>query len=283
MNDENKRQGGPWRPRKSLGQHFLRDRSVIQKIVSMAGFSPSSYVLEVGPGLGALTFPLSASVGHLYAIEKDGGLAEKLGSELQRRAVANVTVVHQDILRWRVEDLPLPPGEKLGVIGNLPYNISTPFLERLLENRERVGRAVLMFQIEVARRMVASPGNKEYGSLTVLVQYHALIQRLLEVSRKAFYPVPKVDSMVLGLDFERSHPLRAKDEDHLKRVVRGAFSHRRKTLLNSLRGSLCAFSTDELRYAFEACGIDGGKRAEALGIDDFICLSSHLPAKPHSA
>jgi 16S rRNA (adenine1518-N6/adenine1519-N6)-dimethyltransferase len=249
----------------------------------MAGFSPSSHVLEVGPGLGALTVPLAASVGHLYAIEKDALLAEKLGSELERRAIANVTIVNQDILRFRLDDLPLPAGEKLGVIGNLPYNISTPFLERLLENRVRVGKAVLMFQMEVARRMAASPGNKEYGSLTVLVQYHAHLQSLLEVSRKAFYPVPKVDSMVLGLDFERPHPLRAHDEDHLKKVVRGAFSHRRKTLLNSLRGSLCAFSTDELRKAFEACRIDGGKRAEELGIDDFICLSANLPVKPPGA
>ena len=274
---------GAWRPRKSLGQHFLRDHSVVQRIVSKAGFDPSSHVLEVGPGRGALTFPLATSVGHVYAVEKDDGLAERLVSELQRRAISNVTVIHEDILRVRLEDLQLPPGEKLRVIGNLPYNISTPLLEMLLENRERVANAVLMFQMEVARRMIASPGNKEYGSLTVLVQYHAHLRPLLEVSRKAFFPVPKVDSMVLGLDFERPHPLRAPDEDHFKRVVRGAFSHRRKTLLNSLRGSLCAFSTDELKDAFGACGIDGGRRAETLGIDDFICLSRHLPAKPQNA
>jgi 16S rRNA (adenine1518-N6/adenine1519-N6)-dimethyltransferase len=280
MSDSPKRHTERVRPRKSLGQHWLKDQSIIHKIVSVAAFSPTSHVLEVGPGRGALTIPLAALVGHLYAVEKDERLAERLEGELQKRAITNVTVLRQDILRTRLEELWLPPGEKLGVIANLPYNISTPFLEKLLENKARVGRAVLMFQMEVARRMVASPGNKEYGSLSVLLQYHARLEPLLEVSRKAFYPVPKVDSMVLGLDFDRPHGVRAPDEEQFKRVVRAAFSHRRKTLLNSLRGSLCAFSTEELKSAFEACRIDGGMRAETLGIDAFICLSAHLPAKP---
>ena len=186
------KEAGAWRPRKKLGQHFLRDRSIVHRITSTAGFLPTSHVLEVGPGMGALTLPLAGSVGHIYAVEKDGKLVERLESELHRRSISNVTLIHEDILKMKFEDLPLSLNDRMGVIGNLPYNISTPLLERLLENRERIGRAVLMFQMEVARRLIAPPGNKEYGSLSVLLQYHAHISPLLEVSRRAFYPVPKV-------------------------------------------------------------------------------------------
>jgi 16S rRNA (adenine1518-N6/adenine1519-N6)-dimethyltransferase len=266
-----------WRPRKRLGQHFLRDRSSVDAIISRSGFLPSSHVLEVGPGQGALTLPLSRNVAHVYAVEKDAELVKRLGEELQRRAIENVTLIHQDILRMDFNDLPVPSGEDLEVIGNLPYNISTPFLERLLENRDRVGRAILMFQREVAERLLASPGRKQYGSMTVLIQYHARIFPVLEVSRRAFYPVPKVDSKVIGLDFRTPHPVRSSDEEKFRKVVRGAFSHRRKTLLNSFKGSPCEFSAEDLKNACQACGIDPGKRAETLSIDDFICLSSHLP------
>lgn len=279
----NSNRGHGWRPKKRLGQNFLREKGVVHSIISLARFDPSSSVLEVGPGLGALTLPLSQKVDHVYAVEKDTQLVERLGEELNRKSVANVTLTNQDILRMDFETLPVPPGERIGVIGNLPYNISTPFLERLLDNRKKVGKAVLMFQKEVARRLIASPGNREYGSLTVLIQYHARIFPLMEVPRSAFYPVPKVDSMVIGLDFEKPHEPRSTDEENLKRVVRSAFSHRRKTLLNSFKGSPYSFAPDELRKACRACSIDTGKRAEALTIDDFICLSSHLRAEPQSA
>jgi len=230
----------------------------------------------VGPGLGALTLPLSQNVARVYAVEKDAHLIERLEAELSRRSIDNVTLMNQDILRLDFETLPIPSGKKIDVIGNLPYNISTPFLERLLDNRQRVGKAVLMFQKEVARRLVASPGGKEYGSLTVLMQYHARIFPLLDVPRNVFYPVPKVESMVIGLDFQEPHVPRVSDEETLKKVVRGAFCHRRKTLLNSFKGSPFPFSQEGLRSACTACGIDTGKRGEALTIDDFICLTSHL-------
>jgi 16S rRNA (adenine1518-N6/adenine1519-N6)-dimethyltransferase len=164
------------------------------------------------------------------------------------------------------------------VIGNLPYNISTPFLERLVENRNLVSRAVLMFQLELARRLTASPGNKEFGAMTVLVQYHAHICPLLEVSKASFYPKPKVDSMVLELNFERPHPRRADDEAKFKMVVRGAFTHRRKTLLNSLRRALSPRTSEEILDALRKCAIDPGKRAETLNIDDFLCLTNALPS-----
>jgi len=272
----NSNQGRGWRPTKRLGQHFLRETGIIHRIISLARFDPSSYVLEVGPGLGALTLPLSQNVAHVYAVEKDAHLVERLDAELRRRSIGNVTLMNQDILRLDFEALPSPSGTRIDVIGNLPYNISTPFLERLLDNRTRIGRAVLMFQKEVAKRLVASPGGKEYGSLTVLMQYHARIFPMLDVPRSVFYPVPKVDSMVIGLDFQDQHVPRVSEEETLKKVVRGAFCHRRKTLLNSFKGSPFSFSQEGLRAACIACGIDPGKRAEALTIDDFICLTTHL-------
>ena len=268
------------RPRKKLGQHFLRDRAVIQTIIAKAGFGPDSHVLEVGAGLGALTFPLARSVARVYAVEKDGRLVERLQAALQREAILNVSLIHRDILRLELGELPIPSGQKLGVIGNLPYNISTPLLERLIENRTWFSRAVLMFQHEVGRRMTASPGSREYGSLSVLIQYHARISPLLQVSREAFYPRPEVHSMVLGIDFDKPYPRRAEDEENLKKVVRAAFSHRRKTLLNSLRGSACSFPDEVLLNAFRECRIDPGKRAETLHMDDFLCLSSRLKCLP---
>jgi 16S rRNA (adenine1518-N6/adenine1519-N6)-dimethyltransferase len=264
------------RPRKKLGQHFLEDRAVIQAIIAKADFGPDSHVLEVGAGLGALTLPLSRSVAWVYAVEKDSRLVRRLEETLRREAIVNVSLIHRDILRLAPGELPIPPGRKLGVIGNLPYNISTPLLERLIDNRTSFSRAVLMFQHEVGRRMIASPGSREYGSLSVLIQYHAGVSALLRVSRESFYPRPEVSSMVLGIDFEKPYPTRAGDEENFKKVVRAAFSHRRKTLLNSLRGSAWSFTDEVLLNACRDCGIDPGRRAETLHMDEFLRLSSRL-------
>ena len=272
------RRGNGFQPKKGLGQHFLRDTGIVHKIINKARLDPSDHVLEIGPGLGALTIPLAASVHHVVAVEKDPRLAEMLKKRLGQDDISNVRLINEDILKLELEGIPGLPGKKMKVIGNLPYNISTPFLERLVENRNLVSRAVLMFQLELARRLTASPGNKEFGAMTVLVQYHAHISPLLEVSKVSFYPRPKVDSMVLELDFERPHPRRAEDETKFKTVVRGAFAHRRKTLLNSLKRTLSSRTSEEILAALRKCGIDPEKRAETLHIDQFLCLTSALPA-----
>ncbi|MEJ2726825.1 MAG: rRNA adenine dimethyltransferase family protein [Deltaproteobacteria bacterium] len=139
-----------------------------------------------------------------------------------------------------------------------------------------MSRAVLTFQRELARRLTAGPGNKEYGAMTVLVQYHTRVSPLLEIAKEAFYPKPKVGSMVLELDFTKPYPNRAKNEKHFKRVVKAAFAHRRKTLLNGLKGA-GALPTPDILRALKKCGIEPGKRAETLDIDDFLCLSASLP------
>ncbi|MBL7176718.1 MAG: ribosomal RNA small subunit methyltransferase A [Desulfobacteraceae bacterium] len=265
-----------FRPKKRLSQHFLQDTGIIHEIIAQAGFDESDHVFEIGAGLGALTLPLSKVVRHITAIEKDAQLADMLGKRLSHAGVDNVNLINDDILAFdlsKVIDLSL---KKIKVIGNLPYNISSPLLEKFIKNRNLVSRAILMFQYEFARRLIAPPGNKEYGAMTVLIQYHAGITPLLDVPKEAFYPKPKVDSMVLELDLDSPHPRRTEDEETFKMVVKGAFAHRRKTLLNSLKGTLSSRSINEIVAALDRCAIDPTKRAENLDIDDFLCLTSQL-------
>jgi len=263
----------PFRPKKSLGQHFLRDPLIIERILAGAKFSRSSTVLEVGAGLGALTFPLASCVQHVMAVEKDGTLAEKLRAGLAREGIGNVTLIHEDILKL---DLAPLSEEKIEVIGNIPYNISSPLIEKLIRNRGRIPRAILTLQHELAGRLTASPGNKQYGALTVLIQYHARLSPLLEIPRQAFYPKPKVSSTVVQFEFSKPFPRRADDEEFFRKVVRAAFAHRRKTLLNSLRGTFPSWEVQSTLNAMKHCAIDPQRRAETLSIDDFLSLSAAL-------
>ena len=270
------KRGFGFRPSKRLGQHFLRDPAVIFEIIHRAGFDPADHILEIGAGLGALTLPLAGAVRKITAVEKDDRLTRLLGETLSHQGVDNVTLINEDILKFDFDRLHCLPGEKIQVIGNLPYNISSPFLELLINNRHLVSRAVLMFQVELARRLVSPPGNKAYGAITVLIRYHARISPLLEVPGTVFLPRPKVGSMVVELDFNRPPPNRAEDEKFFAMVVRNAFAHRRKKILNSFRVSLMPYTDEALIKALNRCAIDPGKRAEELDIDDFLCLNDAL-------
>jgi 16S rRNA (adenine1518-N6/adenine1519-N6)-dimethyltransferase len=277
--DDPMRSNSHFYPKKSLGQHFLKDPQMIHEIIARARFERDSEVLEVGPGMGALTIPLAGQVKQVTAVEKDLRLIEMLKKKLFKADVRNVALVHGDILTLDFCEVVSPEARRIHVIGNLPYNISSPFLERLVRNRERVKKAVLTFQLELARRLVGSPGNKEYGAMTILVQYHALLSPLLKIPKDAFYPRPKVGSMVLEFDFTRPHPTRTQDEEHFRKVVKAAFAQRRKKILNSLTGTLTSVGREGIAQALEQCGIDPDKRAERLYIDDFLCLSAALKPK----
>ncbi len=266
---------GP-RPKKRLGQHFLRDRGVIQKIIDRAGFLPSDHVLEIGAGMGELTIPLAGRVRRITAVEKDPQLADMLEERLFRARINNVTLINEDILRLDLGRVRGHSQEKIKAIGNLPYNISSPFLEILLNNRDIISRAVLMFQYELARRLLSGPGGKEYGAITVMIQYNAAVSPILEVAKEAFYPRPKVGSMVIMIDMERQYPVRARDDAQFKRVVKAAFSHRRKTVLNSLKGTLTSYTGEEISDALNRCGIDPQRRAETIDIDGFLRLAAEL-------
>jgi len=270
-----------FRPKKGLGQHFLIGANIPDKIISLSGFGSSDVVLEIGPGKGALTLPLSKTVSRVVAVEKDTRLADVLQNKLFAAGISNVSLICDDILSFDFSAVPLPRSGKIQVIGNLPYNISSPVLERLITYRERLARAVLMFQMEVAKRLTASPCSKSYGAMTLLIRYHSMPTCLLKVSKRAFYPVPKIDSMVVGLDFERPYPNQGVGEDDFRKVVKGAFAHRRKTLLNSLKGYLPDWTPDVLLQRIKTCGIDPARRAETLTMDEFLQLASILAVDKH--
>ena len=267
------RRSGSLRPKKSLGQHFLRDPLIIQRILAGAKFRRGSTVLEIGAGLGALTLPLAALVRQVIAVEKDETLAKKLGAALSRERIDNVTLIREDILKL---DLARISEETIEVIGNIPYNISTPLIEKLILTRARIPRAILTLQHELAGRLTASPGNKQYGALTVLIQFHAHLSTLLEIPKQAFYPKPKVSSTVVQFDFSKPYPRRPDHEGFFKKVVRASFAHRRKTLFNSLRGTFPSWEAQTLLNALHQCAIDPQRRAETLSLDDFFNLTAAL-------
>jgi len=264
------------RPSKRLGQHFLRDRRAVARIIAAASVGKEEKILEIGAGTGVLTIPLARAAEQVVAVEKDPRLVDHLRSKLARAGIDNVVLINEDILRLDLEPIWPAEASRLKVIGNLPYNISTPLLERLMANRHRLSRAVLMFQAELAKRLIGTPGTKAYGAMSVLVQYHACITPILKVPRTAFYPSPKVDSMVLELDFERSYPRKTENEENFRQIVKASFAHRRKTLLNSLRTSIPALSDHAIVNALKRCNMDPRQRAESYGIDDFLCLSAAL-------
>ena len=267
-------QVGGFRAKKRLGQHFLMDDTVVDRIVRCVDIGPDDTVLEIGPGLGALTVPLGLRANRLLAVEKDRHAATLLRERLVEEGIMGATVIDDDILRCDVRTLVGPTGRKILVVGNLPYNISKPVLRRLVGYRDLVKRAVLMFQTEVADRLEALPGTKDYGAMTVLVRYYAEVTRVMKVPPGAFRPRPKVSSTVLTLDFERPYPRVAADEGWFETVVRGSFSHRRKTLVNSLRGAFPGWTRESILRALTTCGVDPSRRAETLSMDEFLAMAS---------
>lgn len=265
-----------FRPKKRLGQHFLKDKEIVREIIYKARLDPTDRVMEIGPGLGALTLLLAREAHHIIAVEKDSRLTDILNKRLSAEKVENVLLINEDILKLDFSRILSLHERNLRVIGNLPYNLSSPILEKLVENRHMVNRAVLMLQSELAGRLIAKPGTKAFGAMTVLIQYHAHVSPLLHVPKEAFHPQPKVDSMVLEMDFQRPYPERTEDDVKFKRVVKGAFAQRRKTLLNSLKNSLVSHSREEISAALERCDIDPKRRAETLTIKDFLRLTSSL-------
>ncbi len=265
-----------FRPKKRLAQHFLKDPGLIQKIIDQSRFDEMDVVLEVGPGLGALTLPLANRVRKIIAVEKDAHLVEILGRKLVGRGIDNVSLINQDILAFDFRTLEHPVKEKIQVVGNLPYNISSPLLEKLMTHRALFGRAVLMFQAELGRRLLAVPGNRAYGAITVALKYFAEVSPMVEAPKEAFFPRPKVDSLVLQLDFANPHPRRADDEKHFRRVVKAAFAQKRKTLLNSLSTGLTEYQKEDILKVLELCRLAPRRRAETLELDDFLYLSAAL-------
>ena len=259
-----------------MGQHFLVDPNVAASIVRRAHLELDDVVLEIGAGLGALTMPLAAQVKRVMAVEPDSKIAAILEEELLAAGVSNVTIIEKDILRCDIKALSEESDAPLKVVGNLPYHISSQVLIRLIHFREAIDTAFLTFQKEVAERLTAEPGTKIYGRLSVLIQYCAKIYPVLAVAASAFFPKPKVDSQVVGVEFQHPVSFQANDERLLFQVVKAAFGKRRKTLRNALLGSDLGLGDEPISAALELAGIDPQRRAETLSVDEFVTLSNKL-------
>ncbi|MCW5892879.1 MAG: 16S rRNA (adenine(1518)-N(6)/adenine(1519)-N(6))-dimethyltransferase RsmA [bacterium] len=262
------------RPQRRFGQNFLCDAGVVRRIVACAGVGRESVVLEIGPGLGALTDTLAAEVGRLYLVEVDRGLAERLAE--RHRDNPRVRLVEGDVLALPLETLVAEP--EVTVVANLPYNIATPILFRLLALRHRFPRAVLMLQREVAQRLASRPGSKDWGVLSVLVQTWAEVAIAFGVSRRSFVPQPKVESAVVDVRWRAAPRADVGDPERYRALVRAAFGQRRKTLRNALGALAVArgFDAAALTAAFASAGVDPGRRAESLDLADFARLARAL-------
>lgn len=233
-------------------------------------------VVEIGAGLGALTALLAAAAGQVVALERDPALARFLQDELFP-GEARVEIVCQDVLTFPFLDLSREQGRALVLVGNLPYQITSPLLFKLLAERPAVARAVLMMQQEVGARLLAAPGTKDYGILSVLMQYNFHLQRLFSLSPANFYPPPQVDSVVLSLLPQTPAPA-ARDEDLLRRVVKAAFGQRRKTLTNTLVAQAPDFglTREKLGAILSNLGIDPARRGETLSVAEYVALSNKI-------
>lgn len=261
------------RPLKSLGQNFLVDGNIIDKIIACAQVGPEDAVLEIGPGRGALTEHLARSAGRLTVVEFDHALAAALRKRYENSP--NVTVIDGDILAVDLEELLSDSAVPWKVVANLPYNISTAVLFRLLEVRGRVARMILMLQKEVGDRLVAPPDCSDYGVTTLLLGLWFDMRREFLVSPGCFHPSPKVDSAVLSFVPLPAPREPVSDDSVFRKVVKGAFAMRRKTLINCLKAAELA-SVQELERILAECGIDGRRRGETLSLAEFASLSRSL-------
>jgi 16S rRNA (adenine1518-N6/adenine1519-N6)-dimethyltransferase len=252
-------------PRKRLGQHFLIDPNIIKKIISLADLQPEETVMEIGPGRGILTAALCQKVTKVLAIEMDERLVDYLTRAFAH--ISNLEVKHGDALKFPYATLPAGTV----IVANLPYNISTPLLFQFLDARAHIRRMVLTLQLEVARRLVAPVGTRDYGVLSVLIQYLADARLAFQVPNSCFKPSPKVDSAVVRLDVKRGGSVEDREVTLFVQIVRAAFSHRRKILLNSMRDA--GFPLHEIRLAFHRAEIDGTRRAETLTVQEFANLT----------
>ncbi|HSE11902.1 MAG TPA: 16S rRNA (adenine(1518)-N(6)/adenine(1519)-N(6))-dimethyltransferase RsmA [Rudaea sp.] len=252
-------------PRKRFGQHFLHDQGILRRIVEAIAPKPDDRLVEIGPGEGALTLPLLRAAGHLTAIELDRDLIESLAA--RARGVGDLNIISADVLT--VDFGALANDGQLRIVGNLPYNISTPILFHCLDHAAAIRDMHFMLQKEVVDRMAAPPGSKTYGRLSVMLQLRCTVEPLFKVPPGAFRPPPKVDSAIVRLTPLPASALPDADARLIERLVRAAFGQRRKTLSNALRDLATAQQID-------AAGIDPRARAEQLAPSAFVALARQL-------
>lgn len=251
--------------RRRLGQHFLFDPSILKRIVNVAGIHPEDTVVEIGPGHGRLTRMLSERASKVIAIEIDTSLYNKLKEDL--KDISNVEVHLGDALKFPYQDL-----QEFKVVANIPYYITTPIIFKLLEYKKNLISMTLTMQKEVAERIVAMPGTKKYGILSVIIQYYGEPSLNFIIPRGAFRPPPEVDSAVVKIEILRQPKVKAEDEELFLKVVKQAFGQRRKTISNALRLLVKGDVIEILNKA----GINPTRRAESLSIAEFVRLSNMI-------
>ena len=260
---------------KRLGQNFLIDGHVIEKIIRAADIKKEDIVLEIGPGIGTMTQYLSEAAGKVYAVEIDKNLIPILADTLS--GYDNVTVINEDILKLDIRDLIKEDKGSLKVVANLPYYITTPIIMGLLENQIPAVSITVMVQKEVASRMQAGPGSKDYGALSLAVQYYAEPYIAANVPPNCFMPRPNVGSSVIRLTNWEKPPVDVKDEKLMFKIIRASFNQRRKTLQNGINNSPdLSFSKEQVVKALKELGLNENIRGEALSLEQFAKLSDIL-------
>lgn len=265
-----------FRTAKKFGQNFLVDENVLKTIIDCSELSKDDCVLEIGPGLGVMTQVLCEKAGRVLAIEIDRELIPILKVSLF--GLDNVKVINEDVLKL---DLKAALEENFGqtrvkVVANLPYYITTPIIMKLLEENINIKSITIMVQKEVGERLCAAPGGKDYGAITVSVQYRCVPHKILVVPPESFMPEPEVESMVVRLDFRDKPPVDLRDEKMYFRVVKASFGQRRKTLLNALAAGNLGKSKEELREILLRNNIDENRRGETLSLEEFARIANDM-------
>ncbi|MGX8773553.1 MAG: 16S rRNA (adenine(1518)-N(6)/adenine(1519)-N(6))-dimethyltransferase RsmA [Bacillota bacterium] len=264
------------RPSKSLGQNFIHDRNVVDRIVESAGIGSGDLVIEIGPGLGVLTDRLADEAAYVTAVEIDMRMVAILRESLARHD--NVSIINEDILKTDIGQIIDESREKglfsgkVHVVGNLPYYITTPIIMKLLEDGIPADSITVMMQKEVADRIRSGPGSRTYGAISVAVQYYCRVTKVMDVPKEVFVPMPKVESTVLRLEPLKDEKTAARDDGMFLRCVKAGFAQRRKTLLNSL-ASAGGTDKETVKKILEAAGVDPGRRAETLTVEEFARIS----------
>lgn len=262
--------------KKNLGQNFLIDVNILQNIATRAGITEDAGVIEIGPGIGALTEQLALRAHTVVAYEVDQRLLPILNDTLH--PYENVHVLHEDILEANIQETIenyFEEGQPVHIVANLPYYITTPILMKLLLDKLSIESITVMIQKEVADRMSAEPNSKSYGSLSIAIQYYSTAEIVMDVPRDVFRPQPNVDSSVLKLTMRETPPVNVLNEDYFFRLTRACFAHRRKTLRNNLISFFKhKYEKNLIQETLQASGIDGGTRAESLNMNEFAQLAN---------
>ena len=265
--------------KKQLGQNFLSDPSTAKMIVERSGITEHDTVFEIGPGLGSLTLQIARSASKVVAIEKDTTIIPVLESELEAASISNVEIINTSILDYEFPELENThdnEDRRFIMMGNLPYNISSQILAVLVENRGKFKKAVFMLQKELVQRITSPPGSRDYGRISVLVQYCGGIKFLAEIKKHLFFPAPAVDSSVIEITIPQEPQFIPLDEKCFFDTVRSAFGQRRKTLKNSLAGGFVGLTHSQAEEVLIKTGVDPVRRAETLAVGDFVRLSDEI-------